>query len=272
MSLARIGFTVDETFECDAWPDGRLLVRAELQGESAHLLLDTACHLDLSLRRGYTQHRDFVFERRTETWVMCSVTEFSALGRSRPHDVACAFGADVPAPEPSTYAGSLGTLYLNDAILALDAAGPCIGFSTRAAIRERFSDAVCRIPLLPDVPDRMPVTQAIPDRSAPDALPTFLLSTGSASSVSLEYTRRNWPRLLRWKVARAHRKHSTIALPLGLPNGSGVEIKAFVVDRMPEYVSSGELPRIDGVLGVDFLRRWIQVFDFPGGELALFDY
>lgn len=256
------------------WPDARLLVEADLEGDSAYLLLDTRCRLDISLSREYTQHRGFPFQRRDEAFVMVRFDTFAALGRSRPHDQACAFGMDVPEPEHSIYAGSLGVLYLNDAMLGVDAAGPVVALSTRSEIRASFPESLCRLPLVHNALDRLPLTQSLTDLEAPAAVPTFLLSTGTErSSISINYVQHQWRKhSLRWKAKRAHRKGGTVPLRLQLPNGDPVHMEAAVESDMPEYIGEVGVRQIDGVLGVDFLRRWMQVFDFPGRELVLFPY
>jgi hypothetical protein len=45
-----------------------------------------------------------------------------------------------------------------------------------------------------------------------------------------------------------------------------------VEQAAPTYVVDVGVDHVDGSLGIDFLRRWLQVFDFPSRELLLFDY
>lgn len=274
LGLKDLGFSPEEIFAGGAYSDGRQLVRAETQGEEAWLLLDTKVRLDLSLQLAYVRRRGLSIERdySPNEYAVCRLTEFSALGKSRPHDVACAFGDE--GWDAGNYAGALGMGYIEEHIVGVDCAGPSVALTQRDAVRSSFSRGAYRIPLVPGTLSRLPVTQALGDGHAPTATPAFLLSTGAEqSSISLTYVKEHWTerRLVR-RAVRASEGKGTVSLSLVLPDSSIVRLNALVDAEGPEYITDVGVGRIDGVLGIDFLRRWMQVFDFPGAELVLFDY
>jgi hypothetical protein len=272
MSLRRIGFAEEELFSCAAWPDARLGVYAAIHGEVAVLRLSTGVRLDLSLIGAYVHQRGFPVLRESESFSVCSLIDFHALGRSRPHETAVFFGR-AALGYASIYAGSIGVEYFNDSVLGFDAAGPAIGIAAREKIRASLSEAICRIPLVANEGDRMPVTVSIRDLDAPGVCPAFLIDSGSEySSINHVFVRdHSKSARLQRHVKRAVRKATGIDVPLELPNGEVIPLN-MRVEEPPEYSVDVGVDRLDRVLGIDFLRRWIPVFDFPGRELALFDY
>lgn len=272
MSLKRIGFADDEVFRCVAWTDGRVGVNAEIHGEKAVLLLNTALRLDVRLSGPYAHRRGFPLVRGSEAAGNCSLTEFRALGRSRRYDDARFMGA----PQPDTtsiYAGEIGIDYLSDAVLGVDAAGPHIGLSTRDEISPWSISPVCRIPLVPESGPRLAVTVALRDGHAPEAAPAFAFGTGYPFSyLSEAYVKDRWSRKTLKRLSPEVGSKRTVPVPLTLPNGDVISLAMRIETGPPEYVVDTGMGELQGMLGIDFLRRWMQVFDLPGRELLLFDY
>jgi hypothetical protein len=167
----------------------------------------------------------------------------------------------------------VGVDYLNDAVLGLDAAGPAIGLSTRDEIRAWPEPPACAIALVADTGDRLPVTVALRDRRAA-AAPALMIGSGyDRSALTLSYIRTHWSEhRLRRAAERAIRSEKSVEVPIELPGGQVLEIPFQVIEDPPKYLVPLGVDELHGVLGIDFLRRWMQVFDFPGRQLLLFDY
>jgi hypothetical protein len=184
------------------------------------------------------------------------------------------FGGDPTPGKDPIYAGRLGVEYMDDAVLGLDPAGPALGLTARAEIRSWPEPPASIIPLVPGAGGQMPVTLALRDQHAPTATPALMLDAGGQSSyLTRSYVEKNWSGFwLRRSGMRALRKQKNVGLPLALPNGETVEIDVHVAEEPPRYVVPLGVDELHGVLGIDFIRRWMSVFDFPGRELLLFDY
>ncbi len=272
MSLARIGFTEGERYPCLGWADARLGARAEIHGEKAVLLLSTGVRLDVALDGSYVHRRGFPVLRHGNGFDVCALTDFHALGRGRPHETAVFFSGDESgAPD---YAGAIGVEYFKDGLLGLDAAGPTAGLSTEPSVRECFTSAVCRLPMVPDAGSGLPVTVAIRELNAPDARLALLVHTGLRDSyLTWSYVRANWCKGRSLRAAeRALRRRGVVDVELELPRLGPLRVQMRIAPAPPNFVVDVGVNELHGVLGIDVLRRWMQVFDFPGRELALFDY
>jgi hypothetical protein len=272
MTLRKLGFKDDEVSTCVAWPDGRLGVRAEIEGKEAVMLIATSVRLDLSLIASYVHSRGFPIVRSNDSFSVCSLSEFRALGRSRPHDTAVLFG-EPESGYSSSFAGSIGVGFLHDSIVGLDAGWPAIGVSTRAELSNGLAEPVCRIPLVGDAGDGPPITCSVRDVEAPNAQPAFLISSGGdRSTIALSYFRAHRSGRGLKQVERAARKGIPFEVELDLPNGVRIPLNVRIDQVAPTYAVDVGVDHLDGSLGIDFLRRWLQVFDFPSRELLLFDY
>jgi hypothetical protein len=121
--------------------------------------------------------------------------------------------------------------------------------------------------------DGPPITISVRDVDAPKAQPAFLMSSGDdRSTIALSYlrTHRSGRRLK--QVERATRKGTPVEVELDLPSGVRIPLDMGIEHVAPTYAVDVGVDRLDGSLGIDFLRRWLQVFDFPSRELLLFDY
>ncbi|HEX7051142.1 MAG TPA: hypothetical protein VF188_13120 [Longimicrobiales bacterium] len=271
MTLLRLGFLAGELFDCHIWRDATLGVYAEIEGEQALCAIDTSLRLDLALDATYVLRRNLPVLRRNDAFGVCQLRAFQAFGRGRPHEAATFFGE--PAPDStSIFAGRIGAELLHDCILGLDPAGPAVGCSQRPELRASLPAPLERIPFIPQPESALPLTRALIDGHAPHARPAFLVaSAGAGSYLCIDYVRENWrDGRLRRSAERALRRNRGIEVPIRLPSGRSICVPLRVHPDPPEYVVDVAAKRIDGVLGVDFLRRWLAVFDFPGRALLLF--
>jgi hypothetical protein len=269
--LSRLGFTAEETFACEMYGDARLLVPACVAGDATTLLLDTELHFDMSLHLAYARRRALDVERRAEHWGLAPLAECTVLGHGRPHDRVVVLGAEGVDEREYRNAGQLGALYFDRLVLGVDPAGPAAAASARDAVRASFAGAADRLPLLPDVGDRLPVTRALADVRGGGSRPTLAICTNlTRSALSAEYltrTRPGWWR--RRSIARRARREGTMDVVFALPAGRRVTMEVDVVAG--GGFTAGDLP-LDGWLGIDFLYRWMFAIDFPRHELVLFDY
>jgi hypothetical protein len=273
-TLSSLGFTREEIHKCEAAGDGRIVVNATIAGEPARLLLDTTQRIDLSLSLGYVRQRGWPYTRRDESWGTSPLTDFAALGRSRPHDPVSVEGRE---DDPKAYytVGKIGTQLVGDALLAIDPVEWTVGVSRRAEVRDCFARATHRLVLLPNILDNLPLTNALADSRAPEHRPVFMLDTEHPSSVlSLEFTEHCWSSTWRrWSARRACRRDGTLTVSWSLPAGGTAALDMRIVAACtPRYPMPLGADTVHGYLGLDFLYRWLPLFDFPGRQLALFDF
>lgn len=271
--LERLGFHAAEIHQCAAYSDGRIVVPAVVAGEHTKLLLDTERRLDVSLDLSYARRRDLSYQRSTDWWGKARLTEFEALGTSRPHDTVVVFGAEGDTAEYSTV-GWLGAEFIAQAIIGIDPFDWRVGLSVRPEVRQSFAGARHRLPLVPGVLSNLPVTTALRDDRRPEVRPIFLIDTcRTRSLLSLKYAERHWT----GSALREARKVSAedsgkVATHWRLPDDTVVELDVYVAEQCePSYVADLGVPHVDGYLGLDFLYQWLPVLDLGGREVTLFD-
>jgi hypothetical protein len=270
--LDRFGLTENEVYECEALSDGRIMVPAVIEGEPGKLLLQTGTRLDISLDLAYVRARGFPFERRQLDWGMSPLPDFQALGRTRPHSQVVVWGVDGSDGERYATDGSIGSPYFTNSILFIDTAEPVIGISTNPGVRASFEWSTQRVPLIPATPEGLPLTTAIRDALSPEATPVFLIDTSAYSTIALDFVDRWWPRRERERARKAVERNKIVTVNLHLPGGLDQPLEMYVSPHLPQDAARFGVPRIDGVLGIDFLYQWVYVFDFAGRELVLFEY
>lgn len=272
--LRRLGFADAGIFACHTLTTGQVLVPATIEGQAATLLLDTGLRLDVFLDRPYVEARGFAYEARDEGFGLAQTGEFVALGRQREHAVASVRAAERAWwKDDGSHAGDLGVLFFNHGVLAIDAAAPRVGFTTDEAIRAWPVAPDVRVPLLADVQDRMPFTDAIGLPSVGGERPTLLLDTGRwTSMLSAEWVRRVAPEKRARELLASQAKEEAAFVAVALPGGRTLVHRLWLDDQPTDRYDMWGVERCDGVLGMDFLRRWVGAFDLPRGELLLWDY
>ncbi len=271
MLLERIGFTPEEIYYGQLLSDGRILVPAVVAGETALFLLYTTQRLDLTIDLGFARKRDWPYERRTNDWGLSPLTDFFALGSARQHETVVVQGSEEDGGVEYITAGRLGTLYVNQGVMAIDPVAAAVGVARSLEPPVlRGAGGVC-VDLVAGTLDRLPVTANLRDKSAPVGAPRFMLHTGrDLSVISLDYIERSWGSARRRKEARrAHERSRPVRVWLRLPDDTTVDMEMLVGNLIePDYVDtlgSG----IDGYLGLDFLYRWLPLIDFPNHALWL---
>jgi hypothetical protein len=273
--LRRLGFAQAAIFPCHTLTSGQVLVPALIEGEAATLLLATGTRLDVNLHNRYVEAHELAYDPRDEESGRASTGEFVALGRQREHAIANA--RDVARgwwnPDDS-HAGEMGVLFFAHGVLAIDPAGPRVALTADPAIRDWPAAPAARVPLLADVRDGVPFTRAIgvPRLDAGEA--TFLLDTGSSASwLSADYVRRSPHAKRATEMLASLAKREKAYVTLALPGGREVVHRVWIDDDGDEdRFAMWDVDWCDGVLGMDFLRRWVVAFDVPAHELLLWDY
>jgi hypothetical protein len=269
--LEHFGFQASEIHYGEMNSDGRIVVPAIVAGAAVRLLLNTHQRLDLSIDLGYAVSQSWPYERRGDHWGTAPVAGAAALGRSRAHDKVVVFGTEADRDRVYSTVGSLGVLFVNQAVLGIDPVDVAVGLSDQLDLGKAPQAGAIRIALLDTALDRIPVTLDLADEGAPDDRPRFIVHTALPQSViSRQYTERAWRgRWARRRARRAAERSRKVGVRLRLPGGLSLGQEMRVVESVtPSYV--GELgTHVDGCLGLDFLYRWMPVIDFPRSTLWL---
>jgi hypothetical protein len=168
------------------------------------------------------------------------------------------------------YAGELGTMFVNDALLGIDQAGGEIARTTDESVRALLPAPAHRLILLPDIQDGLPFTRSLFVTGTTKAA-TLEISTGPWSWISTRFAQRvtSLGHTLDEEALPTGRK---IPVPLVLPGNQVVMHDMWTDPSIEEGAQRYGVPRCDGILGADFWRRWLTVLDFPARQVLLYDY
>lgn len=232
--LERLGFTVDQMVRCRTSSDAQVYIPAHINGEPVQLIFSNGHTVDSYLYESYAADRGLPVTTGDKDR-FTEIVELSACGRTVTNTRALVGGTYRHGTPP--IAGYLCMKFLDDGVAAIDASVPAMAFATtRDALA--LDNPVSRLAL-----DRAFVTT---DGQR------FLISPQQTSSVTPQYLGKRRP-------GPNGRTELTLTLPGGLTVTEPVAVR-------PSNF------RVVGSLGVDLFCRWITVFDFPAGELLLFDY
>ena len=262
--LERLGYAADEIHYGWLLPDGRMSIAAVVGEESAWLFLDTSREDDVSLELGRVMKWGWPYERRSERWGQTTLSSFFALGRGRAAGNVEVRGTEAQATELNTTSGSIGAPFFRDTVLAIDPIDTAVGISSTLDLRARANDAV-GLPLIQRTRDNIPILDVLDDSKSLGAEPPRFVvdSSFTRSAISLEYIERAWPAGRRRKARKAREHQRPFNLQLRVPEVRDVvSLEPYVFERMLPVRAEDTTLRIDGYLGIDFLYRWLPVFDF----------
>lgn len=270
MLLQRLGFPADSVFPLVRSAE-HLVVAAEIEGEDVLLTLETGMRLDVFLDRSYVDRRGFAVEWRGDRFGVCPTGEFVVLGRQRAFDTATVRALPTKDGADSAYAGAVGTMLFNDGLLGIDqASGEIARVSRHADVRALLPEPAHRLALIPNVQDSVPFTRSL-NVDGLRTTPTFLIASDQRSWISA--------RLAARIASDGHRLDDVdltldkkVDVPLNFPNTPPLEHAMWIHTSVEQYGKMWGVSRCDGILGIDFLRRWLVVFDFPARQLLLYDY
>jgi len=162
-------------------------------------------------------------------------------------------------------------MFFNDGLLGIDwASGEIARTSQHAAIRALLPDPTHRLDLLPNVLDGVPFTRSL----TIDGLrttPTFAVVSGRSSWISARIANRiSSQRHTLDEIGLARNEKCDV--PLLFPDTKPMQHSMWIHTSIEQYGKNWGVPECDGILGTDFLRRWLVVLDIPAGQLLLYDY
>lgn len=271
--LQSLGFRAEELFQCEL-SDGLIIVPAALDGDSTRFLLDTGATTWITLSHDYAATR-FVFENGEEVpstsdvLGYVTVKHLVVLGKSFSERTLSVRRRDTW----NRVAGLVGIRFFDGGFLAIDPRSGLVGASARPELRSCLPRAICRLRLLEAHGEYVAITSDLREGDMRGEHPVLLLDSGSTGSLlTLDYAlRKPWYRPFRWlAVLTSRRARRRLLWVLELPGGTGIWTRVGVVPSLQPFARAAGLERVDGVLGMNFLRRWVLVFDFYGGELGLF--
>lgn len=270
MLLERLGFAPSDIQDSPWRTADRLWVRAVIEGEPAQLEVKTAMPLDVWLERTYVERRGFPVTWRDERFGVCQVGEFTILGRQRRFDTAVVGTEKNDYPRNQRYAGSVGPMFFEDGLLALDfVEGRVARADASRAIALPPSEAA--LALVPEGWNGVTFVRDITVAGMSEPGVFLVASDMQRSTLSIDYVRRAAsPRLVR-KYERYMERKCVVSEKVALPDGPTVTHDFRVGSWIAKHVKNWQVA-CDGVLGADFLRRWIPVFDFPAQRIRLIDY
>ena len=162
-------------------------------------------------------------------------------------------------------------MFFNDGLLGIDqASGEIARTSHHAAVRALLPNPTHRLDLLPNVQDSVPFTRSLKIDGL-RTTPTFAVSSDRTSWISAHIA-------TRVSLERHSLDETGLALnekcdvPLVLPNTPPMRHAMGIHTSIEQYGKGSGVAECDGILGADFLRRWLVVFDFPARQLLLYDY
>lgn len=269
MLLERLGFAPADIYDSPWRSPTGLGVNAVIESEPAQLKVRTGMRVDVRLERTYVERRGFPVEWRKDAFGVCQVGEFTMMGRQRRFDTAMVGVSRNDLTRYEQYAGDVGTMFFNDSVLALDFVENRVARAD--SVPATLPPGIVDLPLVPDAQDGVPFVASI-DVEGMSASGTFLIdSSRSQSWLSIDYVRRAASDRLARTLEKRMEKAAKTERSITLPGGPSVEHELWVGSWIAADVGRWGV-RCDGILGADFLRRWIPVFDFPAQRLRLVDY
>jgi hypothetical protein len=252
--LRNLGFTMEQIVRCWSTDDARVLVPGSIRGEPVQFVFATNTGWECYLYQSYVERRGLPVFRTADDRARAVVGELSVFGLTR--EVQAAPISDGwPGWEPPL-AGRVGSYFLSDSVVAVDASVPAIAVAP-AGQRPSLAGALCRLPFIPKAWKGRSFTNAVRDA-------VFAIDYEWPSSVTKAYLATQ-----RLKPGR----NGKAEVELCLPGDITVTQQVQVVDTASAApLADTGITRCDGTLGSDLWCRWITVFDFSAGELLLFPY
>jgi hypothetical protein len=259
-----------------------------VNGERVNLVLATGLRNPLLLASDYATERDLVLPQigawgSAVTGQPQSETTFSeeiqltTLGRTivfqhcATRDLALRI-----SPGVLPLAGMLGMEFLSCGSLGIDIPNRKVGFSLIDRNPRAFSHRLEQLSLIDLGQRQVSITRDLKDlyTKTSDEHPVCLINTGSPiSSVAYDYLDKRASWLGRFLGRRALRDSNAVIWRLfETPWESWLKEPVRVQSSYRPTAKSLGLERIDMILGLRFLERWVCVFRFPAGELHLFPH
>jgi hypothetical protein len=273
-ALVRLGFWPGEQVRCRSLGNSRILLPARVAGAPARLVLDTGYRNPVWLFRAFMGACELPWEPRDAPWGDCTKTiRVEALGIAHEYGNVSVYLTDSQLTLVPPIAGGLGLAFTTDALVGIDPAAPAVSCSDRVGLRPALPEPVCRFQLISTPAGEAPVTEAVHmDLSA--RAPSLAIDTGHGeSALSLTFVEGHAASRVVDRFRGIARDQGWAHVTLTLPNGACVTQRMRVLDPSGLARYNRSKPQgCDGRLGMDFLRRWVTVFDPSRREMLVYRY
>ncbi|HWP37511.1 MAG TPA: hypothetical protein VNL18_08180 [Gemmatimonadales bacterium] len=272
----------DEVFQGE-FVHKRLVFKGTVEDRPARWVLDSGALNDITIDLAYALRRGLTIERayhRTPGFEL----QPAGIGGFTHVERLSAFGVDVQGrtvpvsdlfagrPVPPDFAGLIGLGFFAKKVLALDPRRSVLGLFRPSSLPVRVREVKHQLHFL-RVDDRyVPFTRDVKDALMPSPEPPVLvIDTGSYTSLlTRDYVlSRRGHLFMRLLLRAAHRFRKRIRYVFELPPDVQVGVRVQIAHSSGAYEQTVGVARVDGILGMNFLGRWISVFDLHGGVLAL---
>lgn len=254
--LISLGFSEPEIHPAVLDSDCRAYSPVRWYEEDGYFAIATSTRLDLALNQAALRSGRVPLVRESDGFSVHSIEDVVILGQQRPAGHVTAF----PGPQDGNVFGRIGALFFHNRTLALDPAGPYAAVSadwlppTGAAnlhVLDHFG------------PSGLPLTRAIRlERTGGTEFTTLLSSESAESYVCTQFRR----------VASSKKVPEQKRVTISLPDRLKVSVELGESRDAPEYVVDLGVDEISLVLGTNFLRRFLSIFDFRQGRTYLQAY
>ena len=273
-ALTRLGFLPGEQVPCRSLGNSRIVVPARIAGVSARLVLDTGYRNPVWLYRSFAVACDLPWEPRDASWGACTTTmRVESLGIARDNGSVSVYLTDIQPGLVPPIAGGLGLAFTGDSVLGMDPAAPAVSCSARVDLRSGLPEPMCRFQLISTPTGEALITEAVRTDLSSQA-PVLAIDTGCGeSALSLNFVEAHaGSRVIDRFRAIAH-DQGWWSVTLTLPNGGRVTQRMRVLDpSLLGRYNRSKPEGCDGRLGMDFLRRWVTVFDPSRREMLAYPY
>ncbi len=299
MDLPALGFRTTEIFPCtrcapvdNFGPDARLIAPATVDGPEVGLMVDTGATDSATLSAAYVERVRLRKAPHPGRPPLATVST-SAFGLAHVRALMTPAGGVQHVGVPfndrfdsglnshkhrEPFAGVLGAAGMGAGVLAVDPASAQIGFSQRSDLAARLPAPGAQLRLV-DAPNTYsPITNDLLGPPLPSGTPgIWLLDTGARwSMIGAEVPLPSHPRPLS-PLSRALTRVTRSSLDPETDRGrpllwNGREIHSlFGGIPLAPFAADFGIPRLDGILGMDFLSQWCVVFDVPRLLVLFYD-
>ncbi len=269
--------------ECSS-KNGLLLIPALINGQRTELLLDTGAQGGVVLDWSYADRVGLTISERHKKSVhfdtgkttdggKAKLSEFEVLGRTARSLTVSVEDLLTPSdPLRGEIAGYLGPKFFSNALLFVDPSERTVGLFDAFDGWGSWRSKGILLRLLPQAKELLPFTNDLVDVITPEQEPlTALLDTGSqVTIVAMNYLRRKKKHaVMRWLLDRAYKRGKTVKWAFALPGDAGFKTRVHLAELSPIYTAGTGVPDVGAILGMDFFRHWIALFNFGGHEVLL---
>jgi len=263
--------------------NGLLLVPSLINGRPSHLLLDTGAQGGIVLDWSYASQVGLDILNRSRNSIRfnssvlgdvgkAKLSQIEVLGRTARNLVVSVEDLLSPNdPLRGEIAGYLGPKFVSNSLLLVNASDRIVGLFDTFDGWSSWRAKGILLRLLPHGKE-LPFTHDLEDVVTPDAAPlTALLDTGSqATVIDMNYLRKKKKhRVMRWLLERAYKRGRLVKWTFALPGDFGYETRVHLTEVSPKFTAQTGVHSVDAIMGMDFFRHWIALFNFASHEVLL---